>query len=304
MVKGSYTFTHNSTSFPLVGQHQSATCKACHAVLDFSKATSECVACHTDMHQQTVGSDCATCHTPKSWLVENITRMHQESRFPLMGAHATADCFQCHASASLLRFDPLGTDCYDCHQIDYQRAKEPEHVNDADFSTDCVLCHAMNAFAWKGAGISHLFFPLYQGHELSDCFACHPKEQKYSSIRGIECVACHLADYQSTTNPNHTSSGFSENCAECHTNSRGWKPARMESHDAEYFPIYSGNHNGEWDNCSTCHTIQGDFKSFSCTDCHTHSQSKTNRKHSDVVDYEYNSNACYDCHPNGQKGDK
>ena len=38
----------------------------------------------------------------------NINEIHRQSRFPLVGAHLTADCYSCHPSASLLRFEPLG----------------------------------------------------------------------------------------------------------------------------------------------------------------------------------------------------
>jgi hypothetical protein len=300
MVEGTYTFTHNSTDFPLVGQHQTVNCKACHKDLNFSKAQSDCISCHTDVHEQTVGNECSRCHTPQSWQVPNTTQLHEQSRFPLLGAHATADCFQCHESASLLRFDPLGIDCYDCHQADYLGATDPVH--DGGFSTDCVECHAMNSFAWKGAGISHLFFPLTQGHETNDCFACHEEGQPYNSI-SAECVSCHISDYNATTNPNHQTTGFSTDCAECHTTSPDWKPAEMRDHDAQYFPIYSGKHGGEWDNCNDCHTTPGNYSLFSCTDCHDHNQSDSDNQHDGVGGYVYNSNACFECHPQGTSED-
>ncbi|MEI6455616.1 MAG: cytochrome c3 family protein, partial [bacterium] len=98
--KSIYAFDHSTTTFPLAGQHQVADCRQCHVSLVFNEAKNSCVDCHTDMHQQTVGPDCGRCHTPKSWIVENITEIHQRSRFPLVGAHYTADCNQCHPSAS------------------------------------------------------------------------------------------------------------------------------------------------------------------------------------------------------------
>ena len=103
---GTYSFTHNKTGFPLEGMHQGVNCKNCHPTLVFSQAENECMSCHTDMHSQTVGMECARCHTPKSWIVENITDIHQQSRFPLVGPHYTADCYDCHPSASLFKFEP------------------------------------------------------------------------------------------------------------------------------------------------------------------------------------------------------
>jgi hypothetical protein len=301
MTEGKYTFNHNSTDFALLGQHQALNCKACHQDLVFSKAQSDCISCHTDVHEQTVGNECQRCHTPISWVVANTTQMHEQSRFPLLGAHATVDCFQCHESASLLRFDPLGINCIDCHKSDYEQTSSPNHIS-GNFSTDCVGCHAMNAFSWSGAGISHLFFPLTGGHELNDCYACHVQGQPYNSI-SQDCVSCHLADYQGATNPNHQVSGFSTDCEQCHTTSPGWKPAKMGDHDGEFFPIYSGKHQGEWNNCADCHTTQGNYKAFSCIDCHEHTKSKMDSEHDEEGNYSWNSNACLDCHPDGRAED-
>ncbi len=83
MIKGTYIFNHDSTSFSLEGQHRTIDCKMCHTSLVFSKAASECMSCHTDMHYQTVGFDCERCHTPKSWIVDNIIDIHRQGRFPL-----------------------------------------------------------------------------------------------------------------------------------------------------------------------------------------------------------------------------
>ncbi|PKP30762.1 MAG: hypothetical protein CVT99_11605 [Bacteroidetes bacterium HGW-Bacteroidetes-16] len=297
MEPGSYTFKHDSVGFPLLGQHQSIDCRMCHTTLVFSAAQPECVSCHTDMHNQTVGMECELCHTPKSWLVPNITQIHQMSRFPLLGAHATADCNACHPSVSNLSFEPLGIECIDCHQADYNATTSPNHV-DGNFSTNCVECHYMNVFSWSGAGIDHSFFPLTQGHSIGDCFQCHTQGSDYSNI-SAECFSCHEPDYQATTNPSHVNIGISTECLECHTTAPGWKPAEFGSHDAEFFPIYSGKHNGEWDNCTDCHQNTANYAMFTCIDCHEHNKSDTDQEHDDVSGYLYESQACLDCHPTG-----
>ncbi len=53
------------------------------------------------------------------WLVTNITELHHYSRFPLLGAHRTADCSDCHRSENMVRFDVIGVNCIDCHREDY-----------------------------------------------------------------------------------------------------------------------------------------------------------------------------------------
>ncbi|MBT6763687.1 MAG: cytochrome c3 family protein, partial [Prolixibacteraceae bacterium] len=91
-------FNHDSTQFVLEGEHRFTDCAACHTSLVFSEAKTNCVDCHTDMHNNTVGTDCAQCHNSNSWIVSNISEIHQLSRFPLLGAHNTADCSACHKS--------------------------------------------------------------------------------------------------------------------------------------------------------------------------------------------------------------
>ena len=300
-------FDHKTTKFPLEGQHQVVSCKDCHTSLEFAKAQTECNSCHTDIHEQTVGNECARCHTPNSWVVTNITQIHQQSRFPLIGPHTVADCRECHKNllsasspatptASLLRFDPLGVECYDCHNQNYTAAKEPDHIA-GNYSTNCTDCHNINSFSWDGAGINHNFFPLEGGHSISDCKTCHTSGA-YAKIPA-ECITCHQPDYTSAANPNHSSLNFSTECKDCHSLSPGWKPAEYRDHDSRSFPIYSGEHNGEWESCSDCHKNPSNYAQFTCTDCHEHNKTDMDDEHGGVNGYEYNSTACFACHPTG-----
>jgi hypothetical protein len=297
--KAIYSFDHNKTALPLVGQHQTVDCKICHPTLVFSEAKTGCVDCHTDLHNQTVGPDCARCHTPKSWIIDNITELHQKSRFPLTGPHYTAQCASCHPSASLLRFEPLGVLCVDCHRTDYNNTTSPNHA-EAGFSTNCTECHAVNSMNWGAASIDHSFFPLTLGHAI-DCFRCHTNHT-FTKI-STACISCHLADYNNTTNPPHASINIPMTCADCHSTNPGWKPATF-NHDAQFFPIYSGRHNGTWSTCGDCHTNPSNYQVFSCINCHTHNQTETDSRHRDVTGYSYTSTACYQCHPTGGGGGK
>jgi hypothetical protein len=292
------SFDHGKTQFPLVGQHQAVTCTRCHTSLEFSKAGKECISCHTDMHNQTVGSDCGRCHTPVSWVVNNITEIHQRSRFPLVGAHVTADCFDCHtnASSNLLLFGPLGVECIDCHQQDYAATTNPNHTT-SGYSTNCTNCHNMTALSWSGAGINHNFFPLTAGHDIQNCQECH-KTPDYTSTSPL-CISCHQDNYNATTNPSHAQLSFSTNCTDCHTTNPGWKPAEYREHDAKSFPIYSGEHSGEWSSCVDCHTNPASYAQYTCIDCHEHNQQDMDGEHGGVQGYAYNSPACLACHPTG-----
>ena len=294
-----YSFDHNSARMPLEGQHLQINCRQCHPTLVFSEAETECYLCHTDMHEQTVGNDCNRCHTPHSWIVSNITDIHRQGRFPLLGAHYMAECSSCHPSASSLRFEPMGVECIDCHMADYQAATNPNHV-EVNLGTECADCHSITAFSWVGAGFTHIFFPLTAGHDIQDCNRCHT-----DGFTGTptECYACHQDDYTGAANPNHIAAGISTNCLECHTTLPDWKPADFPMHDAQFFPIYSGEHRGEWDNCTQCHQDQNNYANFTCLTCHEHNQSDMDDKHSGETDYQYNSIACLECHPRGEEND-
>ena len=295
--KKNSTFDHDKTDFPLFGQHKSLECKSCHNSLEFNKAETDCISCHTDMHQQTVGTDCARCHTPESWIVSNITELHERTSFPLKGVHATVDCNQCHQSETLIRFSPTGLECIDCHRSDYLATTIPNHSK-AGFSDDCASCHSTLTPDWVTDKVDHSFFPLTKSHAIDDCTACH-KGSTYSDISS-QCISCHEQDYNGTLNPKHSAAGFSINCNECHTTDPGWTPVSFNLHDAQYFPIYSGKHNGVWTECIECHKDPNNFASNTCITCHKNPE--TDNAHNGVSGYIYNDAACLACHPTGDAG--
>ena len=229
--KMSKTFSHDSTTFPLKGQHIDLDCRLCHTSLEFKQAGLECISCHTDVHQQTVGHDCARCHTPKSWIVENISQIHEKVSFPLMGAHAIINCNDCHKSETNLRFSPIGAECIDCHRDDYYGTKMPDHIK-RKFGNDCASCHSLNGIGWNTEKVEHGFFPLEQGHMIKDCATCHATGN-YSDI-SANCISCHQTDFNRTLNPNHKFLGISTDCASCHSTALGWSPAAFPAHNQFY----------------------------------------------------------------------
>ncbi|MFC0875140.1 hypothetical protein ACE01N_01030 [Saccharicrinis sp. FJH2] len=294
-------FDHDTTSFKLTGQHKMNTCRQCHTSLVFKDAGTECMDCHTDIHQNTVGQSCEICHNTTTWIVSDISEVHEMSRFPLTGAHNAIDCYSCHPSASFLQFNVLGIDCYSCHQKDYQATTNPDH-SEAGYSTQCEVCHSLHSTEWNATGFEHGFFPLIQGHSGVDCITCHGVDKPFQSVTA-DCYECHASDYEMTQNPNHPDLGFSQNCKECHTLAENWNPADYREHDNVYFPIYSGKHKNVWNSCVTCHNDSQNYSVFTCTDCHEHNKSAMDRKHDEVRDYSWVSNECYRCHPIGRADD-
>ena len=267
-------FNHNKTNFALMGQHKTVGCKKCHPTLEFSKAKTECSACHVDIHQETVGQDCARCHTTNSWIVTNIQQIHQQLGFTLIGAHASADCSGCHTSGSRLRFDNINTDCLACHKTQYEATTKPNHTT-AKFSTDCQSCH--NSTAWQPSTFNHNMnttFPLTGAHIGIACITCHTNG--YAAIPST-CVSCHLANFNATTNPNHTTAKFSTDCQTCHSTTT-WNPSTFNHNIATTFPL-TGAHVGVA--CITCHTNGYAAIPSTCVSCHlTKYNATTNPGHS------------------------
>lgn len=294
-------FSHKETGFPLTGQHASLDCRECHDNLVFGQANGSCISCHTDLHQMTAGDDCMRCHNTNNWLVDDIDELHFENGFPLLGQHAVISCDQCHSSETALRFDRIGNDCINCHLDDFQATTAPNHEA-AGYSTNCMECHdvASQTWLWTSGTANHNFFPLTGGHAIQDCNACHSN----GTFAGTptECFACHEDDYLATTSPDHQANGFPTDCSACHAIEPGWPAQNFDNHDDLYFPIFSGKHKGEWNDCIECHTVAGDFSQFSCIDCHEHNDAnKLAKKHDEVGGYQYNSQACYQCHPKGDE---
>ena len=260
LIKKDIKFEHDKTSFPLVGQHKTVDCKMCHETLVFTGTKQQCYSCHTDIHKNSVTQDCERCHTPQTWLITNINEVHQHSRFPLLGVHATQDCAQCHLKYSELNFEVLGATCYDCHQKDYLTAKNPDHIA-SNFSRECQDCHSLASNIWSTTNFSHDFFPLKGGHKISNCFSCHSQ----GSFAGLsqECYSCHKSSYESTNNPSHVSANMPVNCTQCHTID-GWRPASFD-HSTTGFAL-TGEHNNQ--SCNNCHSTGYTNTSKECYSCH------------------------------------
>jgi len=262
------SFDHTQTGFQLIGQHQTAECRKCHVDLVFSNAKPTCISCHKDMHQQTAGQDCERCHTPDSWLVSNITEIHQQSRFPLNGQHAQTDCYSCHKSGSLLRFDPMGTECSDCHTGNYNATIEPSHVA-SKFPKDCILCHTEKR--WQPAKFDHntsTTFPLAGSHIGIECSACHAKGY---TATATYCASCHLKNYNATTAPAHAAAKFSTDCKTCHTEA-SWQSGTFNHNTSTTF-LLTGGHTGV--TCISCHSAGYSGTSALCVSCHLNDYNAT-----------------------------
>lgn len=197
---------------------------------------------------------------------------HQTSNFPLTGAHQNVDCASCHSGG----YQGTPTDCEACHMQDYNQSSNPSHTT-LGLPTDCATCHTTQP-DWNPAtfGIHNQYYVLSGAHAViaDQCVTCH--NGNYNNTPNT-CVGCHQADYNQTDNPSHTALNFSTDCASCHSQTN-WAPGEYSDHDDQFFPIYSGTHNGEWDQYqgSKSHTNTNNYSIFTCAQRVIHLQKQTN----------------------------
>lgn len=215
-------FDHSETGFVLEGAHQGVTCVQCHDIRDFSLADHACSSCHQDPHEGAFGSRCARCHDPYIWEIRDLRRVHRQTTFAFVGAHARLDCETCHRPGAPREYATLHTQCYACHASLYASVTDPDHQA-LQFPLQCELCHTM--MAWRPASFrqhDRLYFPIYSGNHAgtwSSCARCHPDPGNYAVFT---CLTCHT---ESTTRAQHGEvSGFvydSQACLQCHPTGSG-----------------------------------------------------------------------------------
>jgi hypothetical protein len=271
-------FNHNAT-FPLVGVHATQACTACHKNGVYKGTPRDCVGCHLADYQKTTSPNhasagfsttCDSCHRPTDPAWKNGGFNHA-SVFPLVGLHATQACTACHKNGV---YKGTPRDCVGCHLAAYQKTTNPNHAA-AGFPTTCDQCHQASASAWQGAGFNHAaFFPLVGLHATQICAACHKNGVYKGTPR--DCVGCHLANYQKTTNPNHAAAGFATTCDSCHQASASTWSSSFDHN--RYWPLL-GRHAQQ--TCSACHknnVYAG--TSTACVSCHlTNYQQTTSPNH-------------------------
>ena len=303
------TFDHVAISngFALLGAHESLNCESCHLSSSFDpiffpQDQNDCYSCHArdyeDEHSGTsFPTNCITCHNVNAWSETSFDHSSVSGGFALVGAHAPLACESCHAGPgfSVPAQPSSQNDCIACHASDYNQ----EHAG-TNFPTSCLTCH--NTTRWAGATFNHSTvsggFQLVGAHTQISCESCHSGSNfsvPAQPSNQNDCYACHASDY----NQEHSGSGFPTTCFSCH-NTNTWDDASGFNHDAQYFPIYSGNHRDTWNDCQTCHTsAPATFTVFTCLNCHAHRQSEMDSEHRGIGGYVYESNACLSCHPNG-----
>jgi hypothetical protein len=252
------SFNHaTATGFELLGAHSAIQCSDCHQGT-IGGLTPDCISCHQDDYNtapnhvaQGYPTNCEMCHNSVAW--NQVTFDHNNTNFPLTGAHIGVNCSDCHESG----FTGTTTVCYDCHQQAYQQSTNPSHTA-LSLPTDCEQCHTTNP-DWQPATfpIHDQFYQLLGAHaNITNCNDCH--NGNYNNTPNT-CIGCHQNEYNGTINPPHQLLNFSFDCLECH-NMNGWTPANFNH---SFYPI-SNDHNNV--DCNECHS-EANYQP-QCLSCH------------------------------------
>lgn len=132
-------FEHDLTAFPLLGQHATVGCEACHASKQFAGTPSACRDCHADddKHKGQLGKHCAQCHHPIGWTSWHFDHDRQ-TRFDLDGAHQGLECAACH-DRPMQEVRASGKQCGLCHRDD--------DIHRTAYGLQCGTCHNTTRFS-------------------------------------------------------------------------------------------------------------------------------------------------------------
>ncbi len=280
-------FSHDTTDFPLLSEHVSLTCAACHTADNFAHLTAapaQCADCHTEpsIHAGLFASTCEDCHTPSGWspaTLDGTAFDHfTQTGFSLVRHAQNFDgtllnCSACHTDN--LNTVSMNT-CLACHT---PPAPEFMAQHTAEFGTACLDCHdgvdRMENFDHAA------LFMLDGAHASLDCTACHADHAFAGTPTA--CAGCHAE-------PEIHAGLFGLDCANCHATA-AWRPAALTFHQ---FPL---DHGGQGEiACATCHPVS--FILYTCDTCHAPAEMTEQHDKEDIFNV---LGRCTECHATGLK---
>jgi hypothetical protein len=242
-------FDHDTTDYPLLGNHAETACLDCHEDQTFENTETTCYGCHAedDAHDGRSGRECGNCHSPNGW--DDLSFSHaRDTNFALDGKHAELSCGDCHSEDPF--DDKLETNCFACHEDDDNHERH--------FGQACESCHTSED--WPTVSFDHNIdteHPLNGAHAAAECKACHVQPIFDVALQS-GCLSCHQDD-----DAHDGTQG--EVCTDCH-NEETWEDNVFFDHDLTLFPLL-GNHAGaECEDCHDSHVFK-DAPS-ACASCH------------------------------------
>lgn len=284
------SFDHGRTRYPLEGRHQAVECSKCHQADGKKPAFASCRDCHRDVHGGTRLkrprlNACENCHTVAGFQPSSFTMSsHDQTAFPLLGAHRATPCSACHQpkAQDTFQLTMAHAVCTDCH-------RDPHPQSMAEFSPNrdqsCAACHTQAS--WRVPGFDHTVtgFKLDGRHAGTACSGCH-KSEKRADFSGLvqACAGCHddvhLGQFAART----TSDGKQVACEQCHV-TVDWFAEKFDHEKDSRFPLRGGH------------------EQVACTGCHPPVKPANDR----LLKFKPLPTACKDCHtgvrPQGGKGE-
>jgi len=284
-----FGFDHSTTRYPLLGQHATVNCSACHLTGDFKKplAFANCMDCHRDIHkgqflERTRKGECAECHTVDGWKPSLFgVKEHAKSKYPLEGRHARVECAKCHLPAGRETIYKVKfANCTDCHKDvhDGQFAGPP-------YNNRCEPCHTVRDFHRPSFTIAQhqkTNFVLTGAHTAVPCNECHKAGMTHRSdtvlpfrFEDRTCAACHVDPHRGQFRDRmeqRRSDGTPFGCEACHTTA-SWTQISLFDHSKTSFPLLGAHRTVQ---CGACHkslpgTKEIQFKGTmrDCEECHS-----------------------------------
>lgn len=266
-------FNHDTTRYPLEGQHTRVSCDTCHPGGPDARfvglAFARCDDCHADPHEgQFAPRDCEACHSLSVAGFEMLDFDHSTTDFPLNREHANVPCQDCHGDGPASEFADLPfDDCKTCHEDVHEARFEPER---------CDSCHLDGT--WEVETFDHdlTAYPLDGAHVEVDCESCHVVQGTavYKGLPHDTCLDCHAEDEPHEA---HFSGG---QCNDCHV-TVAWSDLSAYDHfQATNFALTDGHDlacaechedpafRGEEARCESCHERPENHYEGDCEACH------------------------------------
>ncbi len=295
-------FDHGDSRYKLSGRHRKVRCTECHQtvrrpgntyVMQFVNLSfAKCESCHEDVHEGVMAEACSSCHTTSEWRRINGKSFegrfdHANTDFPLVGAHAEAECSSCHGKPST-RTDalyishtaeskrityprPIAKDCLSCHR-DYHETVFTETTG----GSVCSSCHGEEAWLPASYDIER-----------------HNRESEYEltgAHLAVPCVTCH--DRATGSNRKQQFRIDRQDCRSCHDpedpHAEQFADVGCETcHDTDSFAVTTFDHD------ATRYPLDGAHRQVPCASCH---REERGSEGSMVLRYKPLGTECTDCH--------
>jgi hypothetical protein len=292
---------HADTRFDLTGAHLETACGDCHRpaepFVQYVFSDRSCLKCHEDPHAgqfaaytSTILNDgtiagCPACHSDMSW--QDMAKFsHEETRYPLLGAHLDVACTDCHksdppeAGIAGIVYGAAPDTCIGCHEDPHKGQFEvPMSVlAETGVPFGCRRCH--NEASWNEIpGFDHetTDFPLQGAHLDVTCVDCHKSDSPESGVTGIVygaapdmCGECH----EDVHGGQFTAETGFISCDRCHRVEE-WKPSVFDHDTQSDYPL------------------EGAHRDVPCEMCHIQTKRVSEKE---IILYRNTPDECSDCH--------